>query len=101
MPPFPDELQHLWAAYRDLAEARSSGMGPSPIGFAEIEAYQRVMLNPLTAWQARLIRRLDVVVLAALNPDNKDAQAVEHVAANDTAGLKAMFGGMAARRKRR
>lgn len=42
-------------------------MAANPIQWAEIEAYRRITLTPLSAWDIRLIRRLDRVVLPILN----------------------------------
>ena len=62
MPPFPFELEHVWEAFVELSSTRQSGMGVGPITYLEIEAYRRQTLADLTAWEVKLLRRLDNAV---------------------------------------
>lgn len=57
-----------WEAFLDLSSARQVGMIACPISYADIDAYRRLTLEPLTAWDVRLIKRLDAVALKYLNP---------------------------------
>lgn len=72
-------------------------MAANPIQWAEIEAYRRVTLQPLSAWDARLIRRLDQAVLPILNNTGAPPQPRGEVPITDTAGVFALFRGAAAR----
>lgn len=62
VPAFPEGLRYLWEAFHQLAGTRQQG---SPILFSEIEAYSRVMRNPLEPWEVEIIKRLDGVWFAA------------------------------------
>jgi hypothetical protein len=65
-PKCPDELSYLWLVWNELHAARSSGMVPNPISWTEIEAYQRVLGEPLTAWEARTVRSVDNAYMKAV-----------------------------------
>jgi len=43
-------------------------MAPNPISYTEIEAFNRLTHANLSAWDIALIRRLDLAVMAVLNP---------------------------------
>lgn len=64
-PVLPEELAYLWLVWRELNAARSCGMAANPISWTEIEAYQRVTGEPLSAWEARVIRTVDNAYMAA------------------------------------
>lgn len=70
-------------------------MAANPITFLEIDAYRRTTLTPLSAWDVRLINRLDRAVLPILNP----APASNVVSARDGKGVLSMIRGQAARHK--
>lgn len=77
-------------------------MGPSPVTYLEIDAYERLTFARLTAWQVALIRRLDDALLAifardAAKPVEKDA--AEEIPATDARALKGLFRGLATRRE--
>lgn len=72
-----------WDAFLDLSGSRQIGMIANPISFADILAYRVLTHEPLTAWDVRLIQRLDQVALKHLNPveqsntvDARDGKAV-------------------------
>jgi len=76
-------------------------MGPSPVTYLEIDAYQRLTFAGLTAWQIALIRRLDNALLAVFQRNSakptEDEPAAE-VPVTDARALKGMFRGLAASR---
>lgn len=73
-------------------------MGPSPITFQEIDAYQRVTLHRLTAWEVQLIRRLDQVILAVMAKAGETPLESGPVQATHPAGMKAVLQGIAAKK---
>lgn len=68
-PPLPPELRHLWQTFLELHRARPAGFGPSPICFAEIDAWQRLKRWPLEPWEVEAIRKLDDLWLEAQRDD--------------------------------
>lgn len=58
-PPCPPALAHVWNAFARLGARRASGFGTSPIGFLEIEAFQRLSGIKLMPLEVRLIEELD------------------------------------------
>lgn len=62
----PEEVEHLWPVFLELHLARgSNGYGPNPISYAEIEAYSRVMKQPLTREEVIVLKRADMAYLSA------------------------------------
>jgi hypothetical protein len=60
----PEETAYLWEAFLDLHGARSgNGFGPNPIGFQEIEAWERSRGVSLNVWEWDTLRLLDRVWL--------------------------------------
>lgn len=67
MPPLPAAAAELWAWFGELDAARgSTGWGPAPIGWAELDAWQRVGGQRLTAWEAGTLMALDAARLRHL-----------------------------------
>jgi hypothetical protein len=93
LPDFPEPLGPVWQAFVDLAGTRQVGMAANPITFSEIEAFKRQTLTPLSAWEVRLLRRLDQAVLPILNP----APASNTVNVRDGKGVLSMIRGQAAK----
>ena len=61
-PPFPDSLGYLWDWYEELAYSRSSsGFGPNPITYVDIEAWGRLCSVDLSRWEVQTIRILDML----------------------------------------
>ena len=58
-PDLPDELAFLWGYFTELHETRSGGMGPGPISYSEIDAWQRLTGRELPIWQVKAIKRMD------------------------------------------
>jgi hypothetical protein len=55
-------LAHVWGWFQTLSKARLEGY---PITFPDIDAFSRLMCIRIRPWEASLIRRLDMEVLAA------------------------------------
>ena len=53
-PTFPVELSDLWTIYNQL-------IGKGDLTYTEIDAYMRVMQEPLTPWQIKVIFKLEAV----------------------------------------
>lgn len=63
-PSVPEAGRPLWRAFCDLAGTRTwYAHGPNPITFAEIEAWCRVMREPLQPHHVEVIRALDAAWL--------------------------------------
>lgn len=76
-------------------------MGLGPISYREIEAYRRQTLDDLTAWEVRLIRRLDNAVrgvIAQQKPKPQTPQSEpEAIPVSDVKGVRALFAGLKAK----
>lgn len=65
-PACPPAAEHIWAWFLALDAGRgSSGFGPEPIGWAELEAFGRLQGVQMSALEAGWIRALDRAALAA------------------------------------
>lgn len=63
----PEAGALLWDAFMQLDAARTfHAAGPNPIGFAEIEAWARLMRWPLAAHHVALLRATDSALLDAV-----------------------------------
>lgn len=63
-PPVPALLQHLLPLYRELATSRQGGFnGPLPLTWSELLAWAALTATPVSAWEARMLRALDMVWL--------------------------------------
>jgi hypothetical protein len=61
----PVLLQYLWQAFLELSSARgSTGFGPAPLSFLEIESWSRLTHRTLTGWQINVLKQLDSVYLS-------------------------------------
>ena len=57
---FPRGLLYLWAAYNRLRRRQgSSGYGPLPLGWPEIDAFLRRSKLNLAPWEIEVIEELD------------------------------------------
>lgn len=66
-PALPREMRYLWHTFRSLSRARgSTGFGPAPISWADIDAYCRLMRLSLDAWEVEGIRALDDAYLETM-----------------------------------
>jgi hypothetical protein len=62
----PEAGTVLWDAFMQLDAARTFHAGPNPIGFAEIEAWARLMRWPLQPHHVRVLRAMDSALLATV-----------------------------------
>ena len=61
------EAERLWGYFLELHNARgSSGFGPLPISYTEIEAWTRLCNVPLEPWEVRAIRLTDAQAVATM-----------------------------------
>lgn len=66
VPPAPLALTYLWRTFSRLSSRRgSSGFGPSPIGWADIDAFVRLTQFALKPWEVEVIETLDTLFMAA------------------------------------
>jgi len=57
-------MSFMWGCYSDLDLSRtSSGFGPNPLSYAEIEAYGRLIGIDWRPWQVRALKMLDAAFL--------------------------------------
>lgn len=91
-PPLPpiEHAGRLLSHLLDLGLAGSGGMGPTPVAWHELQAWQRLTGQPLQPWQARALRQASVEYVAQLGksadpacpppwaeePDEQDRQRV-------------------------
>lgn len=62
MPPNP--APHLISRLTEIGITESGGMGPAPLSWREIEAWQRLTNVQIAPWEARLMRKLSLEYLA-------------------------------------
>lgn len=66
-PDIPSEMVYLWEHYRNLSRSRGgNGFGPNPIGWPDIEAYDRLTRSYLEVWEVKAIRAMDDLFLATM-----------------------------------
>jgi hypothetical protein len=54
-----------------MSRARgSTGFGPAPLSWADIEAWSRVTGTPVDPWEARAIRAIDDAIIEATRGDD-------------------------------
>lgn len=72
-PELPVSMLPLWEDFLELHQSRgSTGFGPARIGFADIDAWQRVRGVTLAPWQVDAIRRADEAYLSAISKRGKE-----------------------------
>lgn len=65
-PIYPHSKQYLFDVFFDLHAVRgSNGFSMNPISYHDIECYMRVTQTELSAWDVRLLRIMDSVMLKA------------------------------------
>jgi hypothetical protein len=65
--PLPDGCQLLWDSFIELHNSRGGGMGPSPIGWRDLQAWQEVRRVTLSTWEIDTLMMLDRVAMTTLN----------------------------------
>ena len=64
VPPMPSNpLPHMITRLIEIGLTETTGMGPAPLSWSAIAAWQAVTGVPLAAWEARLIRNLSVAYI--------------------------------------
>jgi hypothetical protein len=63
-PEIPWAGRRVWSIFLELDRARgSNGWSPNPIKFVDIEAYARLMREPVRPFEVEIIRALDAVYM--------------------------------------
>lgn len=62
MPPNP--MPHVIARLIEVGLTGTNGMGPTPLSWIEIDAWQRLTCLELMPWEARLLRQLSTAYVA-------------------------------------
>ena len=64
-PAAPQSLRYLLELYAEMATARQAGMNwPLPLSWADMSAWCFLTQTPLSAWEVRLLRALDLIWLS-------------------------------------
>jgi hypothetical protein len=77
-------------------------MGANPISYTEIDAYRRMTLADLNAWDVSVIRRMDAAALAAVDGKAKakapkPTDPPEPIPITHTEGVRALMQGLMAK----
>jgi len=65
--PHPGVGEHLIGYLMEAGPTQPGGMGMAPLGWCELESWQRSTGIALQAWEARTLRRLSCEYVAAAN----------------------------------
>ena len=61
--------------FEELSRGRgSSGFGPNPLSWTDIETWRRLMNVHLERWEVKLLKTLDLLYLNALHESQKQEQ---------------------------
>lgn len=72
-PPLPEAARHIWGHFLRLSAHRgSTGFGPGPIGWPDLDAYCRMTRARLAPWEVEMIEDLDNLWLAEKAREIKD-----------------------------
>lgn len=55
---------HIVSRLIEIGITETSGMGPAPLGWGEIDSWQRCTKVRLAPWEARIIRKLSIAYIA-------------------------------------
>lgn len=70
-------MRHVWDIFCELTGSRSyisGGLGgamPTPIPYAEIDAWSRLTDYPLSTWEIRALKAVDAAYLSAQSKETK------------------------------
>lgn len=65
-PEVPMAGRRVWSVFLDLSATRgSTGFGPAPITFGEIEAWSRLNREPIRPFELTMLRAMDAAFLKA------------------------------------
>ncbi|WP_342617234.1 hypothetical protein [Rhodoferax sp. GW822-FHT02A01] len=67
IPPPKNGCWHIWETFIELHNARGAGMGPSPITWRDLSAWQEVRGVVLTPWEIDTLTALDQVAMKSMN----------------------------------
>ena len=102
MPPLRAELLPMLAHLQDVGPVLAGGMGPAPITYGELQAWQVTTGIDLIPWQATMLRRLSREFVAETSaaaeaarpapwaPEHENAERRAAVARDIGIGLRAM-----------
>lgn len=66
-PDFPEELTHVWDAFIQMSASRqSSGGGPAPITYQDMEAWMRLTRKVMRPREVRTIKEMDGICLSLI-----------------------------------
>ncbi|WP_246132821.1 phage tail assembly chaperone [Devosia ginsengisoli] len=75
LPPFPEALRYLWTAFRRIRSRNGgNGYGPTPISWADLDAFDRLSGLRLLPWEIEIIEVLDDAYFAARHNQEDDPQ---------------------------
>lgn len=66
----PPEGAHAWLVFSRLRARTGGGMGPNPIGWADIDAFMRLTGTPLAPWEVECIEQLDQTWMRVVTDKN-------------------------------
>lgn len=73
--PLPPAARRIWQTFVRLSARRGgTGFGPAPIGWIDLDAYQRMTGIRLSPWQIEMIEMLDGLYLGAVAKNVKSPQ---------------------------
>lgn len=67
----PNPMPHLTGWLFEIGPTSSNGMGPVPIGWQEIAAWQELTGNEINPWEARTLRKMSADFVSTMH-DAKD-----------------------------
>jgi hypothetical protein len=66
--PFPMLMEHVWSAFINLSNSRTTGFsGPNPITYEQIKAWKELTETPIDPWEIQAVIRLDRVYMGVAN----------------------------------
>lgn len=104
LPPFPEALRHIWDWYLELSDTRGFSTVAGPITHSEITAFSEGELIHITAWERRLIRKIDRIArevwgAAASKADSGAPSSDGQIPINNDAAVDLMIRRMLARQR--
>ncbi len=97
MPPNP--MPHIIAWFIEIGITQSTGMGPGPLSWGELDDWQRQVAVTLSPWEVRLLRQLSVTFISESQkaecencPSPWCAEVTPREIALETAGLQMVLG---------
>jgi hypothetical protein len=69
--PLPSGCKLLWDTFLELHNARGGGMGPAPISWRDLHAWQEMRGVRLTPWEVDTVMAMDMEAMKTLNETKK------------------------------